>query len=221
MQDTLRSKASGCQPYGLQDLTATINIEMLPLCLTVSVVLPKGLLCTTEVDALGGQEMAKYWQYTSRWRCSTQERTCYLRALHLQADKNFTLRRCTRRFNQENLTLRQTMIDEILVERWQGCRYCAAAHQRVCCQRLLSWQRGTALRGNYHRRPKEVLIRSNHSLASIDLMTISRNWASKSVVSRQEPLHIQKLHLSTMMWQRFSQETRHKSLLALPEMRTM
>ena len=60
--------------------------------------------------------------------------------------------------NQENLTLRQTMIDEILVEDGKVVGVRTATHQNYAAKAVIVTTGDGSPWGNYHRRPL-VLIR--------------------------------------------------------------
>ena len=104
---------------GCKVLLATINIEMLAFmpCNPSIGGSAKGIV-VREVDALGG-EMAKNIDksYIQMKNVNTGKGPA-VRALRAQADKELYSKEMRKTVveNQENLTLRQTMINEILVE---------------------------------------------------------------------------------------------------------
>ena len=103
---------------GCKVLLATINIEMLAFmpCNPSIGGSAKGIV-VREVDALGG-EMAKNIDKTYiQMKMLNTGKGPAVRALRAQADKELYSKEMRKTVeNQENLTLRQTMIDEILVE---------------------------------------------------------------------------------------------------------
>ena len=103
---------------GCKVLLATINIEMLAFmpCNPSIGGSAKGIV-VREVDALGG-EMAKTIDKTYiQMKMLNTGKGPAVRALRAQADKELYSKEMRKTVeNQENLTLRQTMIDEILVE---------------------------------------------------------------------------------------------------------
>ena len=91
-----------------------------------------------EVDALGG-EMAKTIDktYIQMKMLNTGKGPAVVPFVR-RLTRNFTLRKCARQLKtQENLTLRQTMIDEILVEDGKVVGVRTATHQSMLL-RLLS-----------------------------------------------------------------------------------
>ncbi len=100
-------------------------------------------------------------------------------ALRAQADKTLLTRLIKTVENQRDLmTLRQTMIDEILVEDGKGCRCSYSTHQKYAAKAIIVTT-GTALR--------EIIIGDlkyssgpNHGLATITWLTISRDLASEN-----------------------------------------
>ena len=82
--------------------------------------------------------------------------------------------------NQENLTLRQTMIDEILVEDGKVIGVRTATHQEYGAKAVIVTT-GTALRGEIIIGDLKYSSGPNHSLASINLAenlkkSWTRNW---------------------------------------------
>ena len=83
--------------------------------------------------------------------------------------RNFILRKCARRFeNQENLTLRQSVIDEIIVEDGKVRGVVTATHQAYGAKAVIVTT-GTALRGEIIIGDLKYSSGPNHSLASINL----------------------------------------------------
>ena len=146
---------------GCKVLLATINIEMLAFmpCNPSIGGSAKGIV-VREVDALGG-EMAKTIDKTYiQMKMLNTGKGPAVRALRAQADKELYSKEMRKTVeNQENLTLRQTMIDEIFGGRWQGCRCSYSDPSRVCCQGCYRDDRDCPPWGNYHRR-SQVFVRS-------------------------------------------------------------
>lgn len=88
--------------------------------------------------------------------------------------------------NQENLTLRQTMIDKILVEDGKVVGVRTATHQEYAAKAVIVTT-GTALRGEIIIGDLKYSSGPNHSLASINLADNLKELGPKSVVLRQEP----------------------------------
>ena len=116
---------------GCKVLLATINIEMLAFmpCNPSIGGSAKGIV-VREVDALGG-EMAKNIDKTYiQMKMLNTGKGPAVRALRAQADKELYSKEMRKTVeNQENLTLRQTMIDEILVEDGKVVGVRTATHQ--------------------------------------------------------------------------------------------
>jgi len=140
---------------GCKVLLATINIEMLAFmpCNPSIGGSAKGIV-VREVDALGG-EMAKTIDKTYiQMKMLNTGKGPAVRALRAQADKELYSKEMRKTVeNQENLTLRQTMIDEDFGGRWQGCRCSYSYPSRVCCQGCYRDDRDGSTWGNYHWRP--------------------------------------------------------------------
>ena len=156
---------------GCKVLLATINIEMLAFmpCNPSIGGSAKGIV-VREVDALGG-EMAKNIDKTYiQMKMLNTGKGPAVRALRAQADKELYSKEMRKTVeNQENLTLRQTMIDEILVEKWQGCRCSYSDSPRVWGAKAVIVTTGTALRGEIIIGDLKYSSGPNHSLASINL----------------------------------------------------
>ena len=106
-----------------------------------------------EVDALGG-EMAKTIDKTYIQMKMLTGKGPAVRALRAQADNELYSKEMRKTVeNQENLTLRQTMIDEILVEDGKVVGVRTATHQEYAAKAVIVTT-GTASVGNYHRRPQ-------------------------------------------------------------------
>ncbi|MFC3932477.1 tRNA uridine-5-carboxymethylaminomethyl(34) synthesis enzyme MnmG [Streptococcus dentapri] len=155
---------------GCKTLLATINLEMLAFmpCNPSIGGSAKGIV-VREIDALGG-EMGKNIDKTYiQMKMLNTGKGPAVRALRAQADKALyaqTMKRTVE--EQENLTLRQTMIDDILVEKGRvvgvqtatGLKY--GAHAVVVTT-------GTALRGEIILGDLKYSSGPNNSLASITL----------------------------------------------------
>ena len=155
---------------GCKILLATINIEMLAFlpCNPSIGGSAKGIV-VREVDALGG-EMAKNIDksYIQMKMLNTGKGPA-VRALRAQADKELYSKEMRKTVeNQENLTLRQTMIDEILVEDGKVIGVRTATHQEYGAKAVIVTT-GTALRGEIIIGDLKYSSGPNHSLASINL----------------------------------------------------
>ena len=92
-----------------------------------------------------------------------------VRALRAQADKELYSKEMRKTVeNQENLTLRQTMIDEILVENGKVVGVRTATQQEYGAKAVIVTT-GTALRGEIIIGDLKYSSGPNHSLASINL----------------------------------------------------
>ena len=155
---------------GCKVLLATINIEMLAFmpCNPSIGGSAKGIV-VREVDALGG-EMAKTIDksYIQMKMLNTGKGPA-VRALRAQADKELYSKEMRKTVeNQENLILRQTMIDEILVEDGKVVGVRTATHQEYAAKAVIVTT-GTALRGEIIIGDLKYSSGPNHSLASINL----------------------------------------------------
>lgn len=155
---------------GCKVLLATINIEMLAFmpCNPSIGGSAKGIV-VREVDALGG-EMAKTIDKTYiQMKMLNTGKGPAVRALRAQADKELYSKEMRKTVeNQENLTLRQTMIDEILVEDGKVVGVRTATHQEYAAKAAIVTT-GTALRGEIIIGDLKYSSGPNHSLASINL----------------------------------------------------
>lgn len=151
-------------------LLATINIEMLAFmpCNPSIGGSAKGIV-VREVDALGG-EMAKNIDKTYiQMKMLNTGKGPAVRALRAQADKELYSKEMRKTVeNQENLTLRQTMIDEIIVEDGKVLGVKTATHQEYGAKAVIVTT-GTALRGEIIIGDLKYSSGPNHSLASITL----------------------------------------------------
>jgi tRNA uridine 5-carboxymethylaminomethyl modification enzyme len=155
---------------GCKVLLATINIEMLAFmpCNPSIGGSAKGIV-VREVDALGG-EMAKNIDKTYiQMKMLNTGKGPAVRALRAQADKELYSKEMRKTVeNQDNLTLRQTMIDEILVENGKVVGVRTATHQEYRAKAVIVTT-GTALRGEIIIGDLKYSSGPNHSLASINL----------------------------------------------------
>ncbi|HGZ0063707.1 TPA: tRNA uridine-5-carboxymethylaminomethyl(34) synthesis enzyme MnmG [Streptococcus pneumoniae] len=155
---------------GCKVLLATINIEMLAFmpCNPSIGGSAKGIV-VREVDALGG-EMAKTIDKTYiQMKMLNTGKGLAVRALRAQADKELYSKEMRKTVeNQENLTLRQTMIDKILVEDGKVVGVRTATHQEYAAKAVIVTT-GTALRGEIIIGDLKYSSGPNHSLASINL----------------------------------------------------
>ena len=155
---------------GCRVLLATINIEMLAFmpCNPSIGGSAKGIV-VREVDALGG-EMAKNIDKTYiQMKMLNTGKGPAVRALRAQADKELYSKEMRKTVeNQENLTLRQTMIDKILVEDGKVVGVRTATHQEYAAKAVIVTT-GTALRGEIIIGDLKYSSGPNHSLASINL----------------------------------------------------
>ena len=161
---------------GCKVLLATINIEMLAFlpCNPSIGGSAKGIV-VREVDALGG-EMAKNIDksYIQMKMLNTGKGPA-VRALRAQADKELYSKEMRKTVeNQENLTLRQTMIDEILVEDEKVIGVRTATHQEYGAKAVIVTT-GTALRGEIIIGDLKYSSGPNQSLASINLADNLKN----------------------------------------------
>ncbi len=155
---------------GCKVLLATLNIEMLAFmpCNPSIGGSAKGIV-VREVDALGG-EMAKNIDksYIQMKMLNTGKGPA-VRALRAQADKEVYSKEMRKTVeNQENLTLRQTMINEILVEDGKVIGVKTATHQEYAAKAVIVTT-GTALRGEIIIGDLKYSSGPNHSLAAIPL----------------------------------------------------
>ena len=155
---------------GCKVLLATINIEMLAFmpCNPSIGGSAKGIV-VREVDALGG-EMAKNIDKTYiQMKMLNTGKGPAVRALRAQADKELYSKEMRKTVeNQDNLTLRQTMIDEILVKNGKVVGVRTATHQEYGAKAVIVTT-GTALRGEIIIGDLKYSSGPNHSLASINL----------------------------------------------------
>ncbi|HFH7555219.1 TPA: tRNA uridine-5-carboxymethylaminomethyl(34) synthesis enzyme MnmG [Streptococcus agalactiae] len=155
---------------GCKTLLATINLEMLAFmpCNPSIGGSAKGIV-VREIDALGG-EMGKNIDKTCiQMKMLNTGKGPAVRALRAQADKALyaqTMKQTVEK--QENLTLRQAMIDEILVEDGKVVGVRTATNQKFSAKSVVITT-GTALRGEIILGDLKYSSGPNNSLASVTL----------------------------------------------------
>lgn len=155
---------------GCKTLLATINLEMLAFmpCNPSIGGSAKGIV-VREIDALGG-EMGKNIDKTYiQMKMLNTGKGPAVRALRAQADKalySTTMKRTVEQ--QENLTLRQSMIEEILVENDKVIGVRTATNQKYSAKAVVVTT-GTALRGEIILGELKYSSGPNNSLASVGL----------------------------------------------------
>ncbi len=155
---------------GSKTLLATINLEMLAFmpCNPSIGGSAKGIV-VREIDALGG-EMGKNIDKTYiQMKMLNTGKGPAVRALRAQADKVLYARTMKHTVEkQENLTLRQSIIEEILVEDGKVTGVRTATNQRFSAKAVVVTT-GTALRGEIILGDLKYSSGPNNSLASIGL----------------------------------------------------
>ncbi|MGT2785385.1 tRNA uridine-5-carboxymethylaminomethyl(34) synthesis enzyme MnmG [Streptococcus merionis] len=155
---------------GCRVLLATLSIEMVAFmpCNPSIGGSAKGIV-VREIDALGG-EMGKNIDKTYiQMKMLNTGKGPAVRALRAQADKELYSREMRHTVeNQENLILRQTMIDEILVEDDRVIGVRTATNQKFSAKTVVVTT-GTALRGEIIIGDLKYSSGPNNSLASIAL----------------------------------------------------
>lgn len=155
---------------GCKTLLATINLEMLAFmpCNPSIGGSAKGIV-VREIDALGG-EMGKNIDKTYiQMKMLNTGKGPAVRALRAQADKALyaqTMKQTVEK--QENLILRQAMIDEILVEDGKVVGVRTATNQKFSAKSVVITT-GTALRGEIILGELKYSSGPNNSLASVTL----------------------------------------------------
>lgn len=155
---------------GCKTLLATINLEMLAFmpCNPSIGGSAKGIV-VREIDALGG-EMGKNIDKTYiQMKMLNTGKGPAVRALRAQVDKALyaqTMKQTVEK--QENLTLRQAMIDEILVEDGKVVGVRTATNQKFSAKSVVITT-GTALRGEIILGELKYSSGPNNSLASVTL----------------------------------------------------
>ncbi|MTB56904.1 tRNA uridine-5-carboxymethylaminomethyl(34) synthesis enzyme MnmG [Streptococcus uberis] len=155
---------------GCKTLLATINIDMLAFmpCNPSIGGSAKGIV-VREIDALGG-EMGKNIDKTYiQMKMLNTGKGLAVRALRAQADKNLYAREMKHTVEkQENLTLRQSIIDDILVEDGKVVGVLTATGQKFSARAVVVTT-GTALRGEIILGELKYSSGPNNSLASVTL----------------------------------------------------
>jgi len=155
---------------GCKVLLATINIEMLAFmpCNPSIGGSAKGIV-VREVDALGGEMAKNIDKSYIQMKMLKSGKGPAVRALRAQADKELYSKEMRKTVeNQENLTLRQTMINEILVEDGKVIGVKTATQQEYAAKAVIVTT-GTALRGEIIIGDLKYSSGPNHSLAAIPL----------------------------------------------------
>ncbi|HEM6084620.1 TPA: tRNA uridine-5-carboxymethylaminomethyl(34) synthesis enzyme MnmG [Streptococcus suis] len=155
---------------GCKTLLATINLDMVAFmpCNPSIGGSAKGIV-VREIDALGGEMGRNIDKTYIQMKMLNMGKGPAVRALRAQADKAeyaAEMKRTVER--QENLTLRQTMIDEILVEEGKVIGVCTATNQKFSAKAVVVTT-GTALRGEIIIGDLKYSSGPNNSLASITL----------------------------------------------------
>ena len=155
---------------GCKTLLATISLEMLAFmpCNPSIGGSAKGIV-VREIDALGGQMGKNIDQSYIQMKMLNTGKGPAVRALRAQADKALYARNMKHTVEQqENLTLRQTMIDDILVEDGRVVGVQTATNQKYSAQAVVVTT-GTALRGEIILGELKYSSGPNNSLASVTL----------------------------------------------------
>ncbi|HEL2652475.1 TPA: tRNA uridine-5-carboxymethylaminomethyl(34) synthesis enzyme MnmG [Streptococcus suis] len=155
---------------GCKTLLATINLDMVASmpCNPSIGGSAKGIV-VREIDALGGEMGRNIDKTYIQMKMLNMGKGPAVRALRAQADKAeyaAEMKRTVER--QENLTLRQTMIDEILVEDGKVIGVRTATNQKFSAKAVVVTT-GTALRGEIIIGDLKYSSGPNNSLASITL----------------------------------------------------
>ncbi|MHC3510582.1 tRNA uridine-5-carboxymethylaminomethyl(34) synthesis enzyme MnmG [Streptococcus suis] len=155
---------------GCKTLLATINLDMVAFmpCNPSIGGSAKGIV-VREIDALGGEMGRNIDKTYIQMKMLNMGKGPAVRALRAQADKAeyaAEMKRTVER--QENLTLRQTMIDEILVEDGKVIGVRTATNQKFSAKAVVV-STGTALRGEIIIGDLKYSSGPNNSLASITL----------------------------------------------------
>ncbi|KXT76092.1 tRNA uridine-5-carboxymethylaminomethyl(34) synthesis enzyme MnmG [Streptococcus sp. DD12] len=155
---------------GCKTLLATINLEMLAFmpCNPSIGGSAKGIV-VREIDALGGEMGRNIDKTYIQMKMLNTGKGPAVRALRAQADKALyaqTMKQTVEK--QENLTLRQSMIEEILVEDGKVIGVRTATNQRFSAKAVIVTT-GTALRGEIILGDLKYSSGPNNSLASVGL----------------------------------------------------
>lgn len=155
---------------GCKTLLATINLDMVAFmpCNPSIGGSAKGIV-VREIDALGGEMGRNIDKTYIQMKMLNTGKGPAVRALRAQADKaKYSLEMKKTVERQENLTLRQTMIDEILVEEGRVIGVRTATNQYFAAKAVVVTT-GTALRGEIIIGDLKYSSGPNNSLASITL----------------------------------------------------
>lgn len=155
---------------GCKTLLATINLDMVAFmpCNPSIGGSAKGIV-VREIDALGGEMGRNIDKTYIQMKMLNMGKGPAVRALRAQADKAEYAAEMKRTVeHQENLTLRQTMIDEILVEEGKVIGVRTATNQKFSAKAVVVTT-GTALRGEIIIGDLKYSSGPNNSLASITL----------------------------------------------------
>lgn len=155
---------------GCKTLLATINLDMVAFmpCNPSIGGSAKGIV-VREIDALGGEMGRNIDKTYIQMKMLNTGKGPAVRALRAQADKAEYAAEMKRTMErQENLTLRQTMIDEILVEDGKVVGVRTATDQKYSATAVVVTT-GTALRGEIIIGDLKYSSGPNNSLASITL----------------------------------------------------
>lgn len=155
---------------GCRTLLATINLDMVAFmpCNPSIGGSAKGIV-VREIDALGGEMGRNIDKTYIQMKMLNTGKGPAVRALRAQADKakySLEMKRTVER--QENLTLRQAMIDEILVDNKRVIGVRTATNQLIAAKAIIVTT-GTALRGEIIIGDLKYSSGPNNSLASVKL----------------------------------------------------
>ncbi|MGT2865341.1 tRNA uridine-5-carboxymethylaminomethyl(34) synthesis enzyme MnmG [Streptococcus fryi] len=155
---------------GCKTLLATINLDMIAFmpCNPSVGGSAKGIV-VREIDALGGEMGKNIDKSYIQMKMLNTGKGPAVRALRAQADKALYAQKMKQTVEQqENLTLRQSMIDEILVEDGKVIGVRTATNQTFSAKAVVVTT-GTALRGEIILGDLKYSSGPNNSLASVTL----------------------------------------------------
>lgn len=155
---------------GCKTLLATINLDMIAFmpCNPSVGGSAKGIV-VREIDALGGEMGKNIDKSYIQMKMLNTGKGPAVRALRAQADKALYAQKMKQTVEQqENLTLRQSMIDEILVENGKVIGVRTATNQSFSAKAVVVTT-GTALRGEIILGDLKYSSGPNNSLASVTL----------------------------------------------------
>ena len=155
---------------GQKTLLITINLDMVAFMpCNPSIGGPAKGVVVREIDALGGEMGRNIDKTYIQMKMLNTGKGPAVRALRAQADKELYSKEMRKTVqHQENLTLRQTIIDEILVENGKVVGVKTATHQEFAAKAVVVTT-GTALRGEIIIGDLKYSSGPNHSLAAINL----------------------------------------------------